>query len=69
MQHQEITFAEIVRRLQEVPVDRLPLVYEFILRQALLAEDGNALNCAIASEAILAEDWDTPEEDAAWANL
>ena len=67
MQNQEITFGEIVRRLQEVPVERLPLVYEFIVRQAL--DDDDAMSFAVASEAILAEDWDTPEEDAAWVNL
>lgn len=27
------------------------------------------LQTMIASEAILAKDWNTPEEDAAWANL
>jgi hypothetical protein len=27
-----------------------------------------ALTTMLASEAVLAKDWDTPEEDAAWAN-
>jgi hypothetical protein len=32
-------------------------------------EEDSSLATMIASEAVLARDWDTPEEDEAWANL
>ena len=31
--------------------------------------EGSGLECALMSEASLAEIWDTPEEDAAWQHL
>ena len=43
-------------------------VYEFALR---LKSDGadEPFNGAQLSESVLARDWNSPEEDAAWANL
>lgn len=32
-------------------------------------DDDSALLTMLASEAVLRREWDTPEEDAAWANL
>ena len=32
-------------------------------------DEDSALATMIASEAVLARDWDTPEDDAAWADL
>jgi hypothetical protein len=69
VQQSQVTFGSIVRLLQEVPVDRLSLIHDFIVRQTETGDDSGALRCAIASEALLAQEWDTPEEDAAWANL
>ena len=31
--------------------------------------DGDAFDGLMASESVLARDWDTPQEDAAWQNL
>ena len=61
------------RELIEMELDVLPEllqreVYDFV-RFLRLKSDGDAFNGLLASEAVLARDWDTPEEDAAWANL
>lgn len=61
------------RELINSELDALPEslqreVYDFAHFLRLKA-DGETFNGMLASEAVLARDWDTPEEDAAWANL
>ncbi|MEX0611527.1 MAG: hypothetical protein WD738_05825 [Pirellulales bacterium] len=61
------------RELIEKELDVLPeplqrKVYDFV-RFLRLNSDGDAFNGLLASEAVLARDWDTAEEDAAWQNL
>jgi hypothetical protein len=73
---QTITIPQIVACLQKLPVDKLIVVYDFV---SYLAERENghklttplseAFQTMLASEAVLARDWDRPEEDAAWADL
>lgn len=43
--------------------DRLPTVTRIEVNEE------SSFATMIASEALLAQDWDTPEEDEAWANL
>jgi hypothetical protein len=57
--------------VKELDVMSEPLqreVYDFV-RFLRLKSDGDAFNGVLASEAVLARDWDTAEEDAAWQNL
>jgi hypothetical protein len=61
------------RELIDKELDVLPeplqrKVYEFV---RLLREksDDDAFDGLLASEAVLARDWDTAEEDAAWQSL
>ncbi len=61
------------RELIEKELDVLPeplqrAVYDFVrfLRSKAV---GDTFNGLLASESVLAQDWDTPEEDAAWQNL
>jgi hypothetical protein len=58
----------IQRELEGFPESLQLEVYDFarFLRSKFDAEQFNGL---LASEAVLSRDWDTPEEDAAWANL
>jgi hypothetical protein len=61
------------RELIEKELDVLPEplqreVYDFV-RFLRLKSDGDGFNGLLASEAVLARDWDTAEEDAAWQNL
>lgn len=61
------------RELIEKELDGLPEplqreVYDFA-RFLRMKSEGEIFNGMLASEVVLARDWDTPEEDAAWANL
>lgn len=61
------------RELIEKELDVLPEalqreVYDFA-RFLRLKSGDEPFNGLLASEAVLARDWNTPEEDAAWANL
>jgi len=73
---QTVAIPQITERLQELPADKLAVVYDFVsylaerekerpLREAL----SDAYRTMLASEAVLLRDWERPEEDAAWANL
>jgi hypothetical protein len=54
--------------LRELPPEKLAVVYDFV---SYLAEgcSKSALETMIASEKLLARDWNRPEEDEAWAYL
>jgi len=66
---------QITERLQELPADKLVVVYDFIsyllnLETGQLQKGSSeTLQTMLASEAVLRRDWDRPEEDIAWANL
>ncbi len=58
----------IEERLRDLPPEKLAVVYDFV---SYLAEgcSKSALETMIASETVLARDWNRPEEDEAWADL
>ena len=61
------------RELIEKEVANLPEplqreVYDFV-RFLRLKSDDESFNGLLLSEAAIAKDWNTPEEDAAWASL
>lgn len=58
----------IERELDELPEAMQLQVYDFA-RYLRLKSDGDSFNGLLASESVLARDWDTPGEDEAWANL
>ena len=51
-----------------MPEELQQKVYEFAMRLKRNTRD-EAFNGAELSESILALDWNSPEEDAAWSNL
>jgi hypothetical protein len=59
----------IAREVADLPEPLQQEVYDFVrfLRQRSEAE--TSFNGLLLSESSLVKDWDTPEEDAAWANL
>lgn len=67
-----ITVEEIDSKLQTLSEDKLTAVYHFV---SYLADsdfdmsDVSAKELMFASESSIAKDWDTPEEDKAWADL
>lgn len=58
----------IDKELDVLPESLQREVYDFA-RFLRLKANGEAFNGLAASESVLARDWDTPEEDSAWANL
>jgi hypothetical protein len=58
----------IDRELAELPEPLQREVYDFVLFLKL-KEQGDAFNGLLLSEPVLAKEWGTPEEDAAWASL
>jgi len=64
-----IDIATITEQLNELPEEKLAVVYEFVSRLAKDGEMSESFQTMLASEAVLRRDWDRPEEDAAWADL
>lgn len=58
----------IHHELERLPESLQREVYDFA-RFLRLRSEGDSFNGLLASEAVLSRDWDTPEEDSAWANL
>jgi hypothetical protein len=58
----------IIKEVENLPEPLQREVYDFarFLREKAVGESFNGL---LLSESVLRKDWDTPEEDAAWANL
>ncbi len=75
---ENVTVLQITESLRKLPAEKLAFVYDFInflsereMSKTMLREVGKsyAIDTMLASEAILRRDWDSPEEDEAWANL
>jgi hypothetical protein len=64
-----ITIEQIEEQLRELPPNKLPAEFDFVSRIAHSDDDITALDVMLAAEDVLRRDWDTPEEDAAWAHL
>jgi hypothetical protein len=58
----------IQQELEGLPESLQREVYDFA-RFLRSKSDGELFNGLLASERVLARDWETPEEDAAWASL
>jgi hypothetical protein len=58
----------IQRELEGLPESLQREVYDFT-RFLKLKTESQSFNGLLGSEAVLARDWDTPEEDAAWQSL
>jgi hypothetical protein len=58
----------IDKEIASLPDELQRKVYEFAMRLKRNARD-EAFNGAELSESVLARDWNSPEEDAAWSNL
>jgi hypothetical protein len=60
---------ELINKELEILPEALQLeVYDFVRFLSSKSAD-TQFNGLLASEAVLARDWDSPEEDEAWANL
>ena len=73
---QTVTIDQIDERLKKLPSEKLLVVYDFVSylsertsEPSILDTPSEALQTMLASEAVLARDWNLPEEDLAWADL
>lgn len=73
-----VTISQITASLRNLPTDKLAEVYDFVMfltervnSPVTIQEEGEvyAIDTMLASEDVLRRDWDSPEEDAAWAHL
>ena len=58
----------IAREVASLPEELQRKVYDFAMRLKQHARD-ESFNGAELSESVLALDWNSPQEDAAWSNL
>ena len=58
----------ISKEIEGLPEPLQREVYDFVRFLREKSEDGS-FNGLLLSESVLSKDWNTPEEDAAWANL
>lgn len=62
------TREEIEEQLQKMGPEQLALLAQII--RSFVENDGwNVWETLLAAESSMRKDWDTPEEDAAWADL
>jgi hypothetical protein len=73
---QMVTIDQIDEGLKKLPPEKLVVVYDFVsylieraIEQSMLDTPSEAFQTMLASEAVLARDWNRPEEDLAWADL
>ena len=71
-----ITIPLIVERLEKLPPEKLLVVYDFVsyleertFGRVLKEPFAEAYETMLASEVVLRQDWDDPEEGLAWADL
>jgi len=73
-----VTISQITASLRKLPMEKLTEVYDFVIflservgLPSTIQEEGElyAIDTMLASEDVLRRDWDTPEEDVAWAHL
>jgi len=62
------TQESISKEIENLPEPLQLEVYDFVRFLRERSEDGS-INGLLLSESALSKDWNTPEEDAAWANL
>ena len=73
---QTVTLPQLTERLKLLPPNKLAVVYDFVvylsereLRLVLKDKPSEAYQTMLASEQVLNREWNTPEEDEAWADL
>jgi len=66
---EQVTVVQIEEKLRVLPPDKLAVVYDFVSYLVDKEHHSEAFETMIASEPVLNREWDTPEEDEAWAHL
>ena len=63
-----MSLAEIKQAAAQLPPEELTALTSFLVRLSE-KDKQDGFNGAVLSESALAREWNSPEEDAAWANL
>ncbi|HEX9116943.1 MAG TPA: DUF2281 domain-containing protein [Anaerolineae bacterium] len=73
---QEVDIALITESLSKLPAEKLVVVYDFVsyllsreTTRLLRETNSEVYEVMLASENVLRRDWETAEEDRAWADL
>ena len=73
---ENITITRIVDRLKKLPPDKLTVVYDFVFFLAerqpdlkKILEGSESYYTMLASEEVLSQEWNLPEEDETWCDL
>lgn len=66
---EQVSIARIEAQLRKLPPEKLEVVSDFVSYLAERQEEYRSLETMLASETVLARDWNRPEEDDAWADL
>lgn len=65
----EGTILEIEQELRRLPPDKLAVVKDFVAFLVERQAEPEAFQTMLASEQVLGRDWESPEEESAWACL
>jgi hypothetical protein len=63
------TISRIEDQLRKLSPDKLSTVFDFVSNLVERESLSESFQTMLASEQVLRRDWETPEEDAAWADL
>jgi hypothetical protein len=63
------TIAQITENLKKLPVDKLQVVEDFVSYLLERRQQSDSWATMLASESSLKKDWESAEEDDAWAGL
>ncbi len=66
---QAVTIAQIEERLRQLPPDKLAVVFDFVSYLTERQHASEVFQTMLASEDVLRQDWERPEEEAAWSHL
>jgi hypothetical protein len=66
---ESVTLDRVEEQLRRLPPEKLALVAEFISTLTTVEDRDDLHDLLLAAETSLRKDWDSPEEDAAWAHL
>ena len=66
---QKNTIFQIEEQLRRLPPDKLLVALDFIRYLVERQSASESFQTMLASESVLKRDWESPEEDAAWADL
>jgi len=66
---EQVSIERIKAQLWKLSPEKLEIVFDFVSYLAERQQDVKSSETMLASEPILARDWNRPEEDDAWADL